>query len=81
MLVGANLTKFATEALALGAKALSLTAQTTETRALERMLKDVGDKTAEASRQAGEATGDRHQVGDRDRGQGCRRRQEGHHGC
>ncbi len=56
LLVGADLTKFATEALTLGAKALSLTAQTTETRALERMLKDVGDKTAEATRQAGEAT-------------------------
>lgn len=55
-LSGADLTKFATEALILGAKALSLTAQTTETRALERMLKDVGDKTAEATRQAGEAT-------------------------
>ncbi|GEP37515.1 hypothetical protein NPS01_11780 [Nocardioides psychrotolerans] len=55
-LAGADLTKFATEALVLGAKALSLTAQTTETRALERMLKDVGDKTAEATRQAGEAT-------------------------
>lgn len=55
-LAGADLTKFATEALVLGAKALSLTAQTTETRALERMLKDVGDKTAEANRQAGEAT-------------------------
>lgn len=55
-LADADLTKFATEALALGAKALSLTAQTTETRALERMLKDVGDKTAEATRQASEAT-------------------------
>ena len=56
LLVDADLTKFATEALTLGAKALSLTAQTTEARALERMLKDVGDKTAEATRQAGEAT-------------------------
>lgn len=56
LLVDADLTKFATEALTLGARALSLTAQTTETRALERMLKDVGDKTAEATRQAGEAT-------------------------
>lgn len=55
-LAGADLTKFATEAIVLGAKALTLTAQTTETRALERMLKDVGDKTAEATRQAGEAT-------------------------
>jgi hypothetical protein len=52
----ADLTKFASEAIALGAKALALTAQTTETRALERMLKDVGDKTSEATRQAGEAT-------------------------
>jgi len=55
-LADADLTKFATEALVLGAKALALTAQTTETRAMERMLKDVGDKTAEATRQAGEAT-------------------------
>jgi len=55
-LADADLTKFATEALVLGAKALALTAQTTETRALERMLKDVGDKTAEATRRAGEAT-------------------------
>ena len=55
-LADADLTKFATEALVLGARALTLTAQTTETRALERMLKDVGDKTAEATRQAGEAT-------------------------
>lgn len=55
-LAHADLTKFATEALVLGAKALALTAHTTETRALERMLKDVGDKTAEATRQAGEAT-------------------------
>lgn len=56
LLVDADLTEFATEAVMLGAKALSLTAQTTETRALERMLKDVGDKTAEATRQAGETT-------------------------
>lgn len=55
-LAHADLTKFATEAIVLGAKALALTAQTTETRALERMLKDVGEKTAEATRQAGEAT-------------------------
>lgn len=55
-LAGADLTKFATEALVLGAKALSLTAQTTETRALERMLKEVGEKTAEATRQASEST-------------------------
>ncbi|UXN21169.1 Fis family transcriptional regulator [Curtobacterium flaccumfaciens] len=56
VLADADLTKFATEALVLGAKALSLTAQATEMRALERMLKDVGDKTAEATHRAGEAT-------------------------
>ena len=55
-LSGADLTMFATEALVLGAKALALTAQTTETRALERMIKDVGDQTSEASRKASEAT-------------------------
>ncbi|MFC7358877.1 Fis family transcriptional regulator [Nocardioides astragali] len=55
-LADADLTRFATEALVFGAKALALTAQTTETRALERMLKDVGEKTAEATRKAGEAT-------------------------
>ena len=53
---GADLTAFVTEALVLGSKALTLTAQTAETRALEQMLKDVGDKTAEATRQAGEVT-------------------------
>lgn len=56
ILAGADLTRFATEALVLGARALALTAQTTETRALERMLKDVGDKTAEATREAAAAT-------------------------
>lgn len=55
-LAGADLTKFATEALALGAKALTLTASTSDARQLERMLKDVGDKTADATRQASEAT-------------------------
>ena len=55
-LSGADLTKFATEALVLGAKALTLTAETTETRALERMLKDVVRRTSEATHQASEAT-------------------------
>ena len=54
----ADLTKFATEALVLGAKALSLTALTSETRALERMLRDVGDQTSDATRRAAEATAD-----------------------
>ncbi len=56
LLAESDVTKFATEALVLGARALTLTAQTTETRALERMIKDVGDKTAEATREAGEAS-------------------------
>lgn len=57
-LADADLTKFATEALVLGAKALSLTALTSETRALERMLRDVGDQTSDATRRAAEATAD-----------------------
>lgn len=55
-IAGADLTRFATEALVLGSRALTITAQTAETRALEQMLKDVGDKTAEATREAGEVT-------------------------
>lgn len=55
-LAAADLTQFATEALVLGSKTLSLTAQTTETRALERMLKDVGEQTAEATRKASDTT-------------------------
>lgn len=57
-LADADLTKFATEALVLGAKALSLTALTSETRALERMLREVGDKASDATRRAAEATAD-----------------------
>ncbi|GAB3813290.1 hypothetical protein GCM10028820_07780 [Tessaracoccus terricola] len=57
-LAHADVTKFATEALVLGAKALSLTALTSETRALERMLREVGDKTSDATRRAAEATAD-----------------------
>lgn len=53
-LAGADLTRFVTEALSLGAKMLTLSTQTTETRTLERMVRDVGDKTAEASRRAGQ---------------------------
>jgi hypothetical protein len=53
---GADITKFVTEALTLGAKALTITAQTSETRALERMIKDVGEKAAAASQKAADAT-------------------------
>jgi hypothetical protein len=52
----ADLTSFATEAMLLGARALAATAQTTESRAIERMIKDVGEKTAEATLKAAELT-------------------------
>jgi hypothetical protein len=55
-LSNADLTAFATEAMLLGARALAATAQTTESRAIDRMLKDVGEKTAEATRKAAELT-------------------------
>ncbi len=56
-LAGADLTTFATEAVLLGARALTATAQTSEARALEQMVKDVGEKTAEATARAAELTG------------------------
>jgi hypothetical protein len=56
-LAGADLTTFATEALLLGARALAATAQTGEARALEQMVKDVGERTAEATARAAELTG------------------------
>lgn len=55
-LAGADLTTFAEEAVAIGARALAATAQTTEARAVEQMLKDVGDRSVDASRQAAELT-------------------------
>lgn len=55
-LAGADVTNFATEALMLGARALTATAQTVETRALERMVADVGDRTTAASNAAAELT-------------------------
>lgn len=55
-LAAADLSRFAREALSLGAKALALTAQSTEARAMERMLKEVGEKTSQATRQASDAT-------------------------
>ena len=56
-LTGADLTNYITEALRIGAHALSVTGQAQESRALERMLKDVGDKTADSTTKAAEATG------------------------
>lgn len=55
-LASADLTNFAAEAILLGARVLSATAQTSEVRALELVLKDVGDKSAKASFTAAEIT-------------------------
>ena len=56
-LTGADLTNYVTEALRIGAHALSVTGQAQESRALERMLKDVGDKTVDSTTKAAEVTG------------------------
>lgn len=55
-LAGADLSAFATEAVLLGARALAATAQTSEARLLEQMLKEVGEKTEAASSKAAELT-------------------------
>lgn len=56
-LEAADLSTFAREAVALGARALSVTAQSTHVRELEQMLKEVGQKSAAATVAAAEATG------------------------
>ncbi|MDM7853655.1 Fis family transcriptional regulator [Cellulomonas alba] len=53
---GADVTAFATEALTLGARALTATAQTVEARALERLVTDVGARTNAATTAAAELT-------------------------
>ncbi len=55
-LASAELSTFATEAVVIGVRALIATAQTTEVRAVEQMLKDVGDRTAHATSKAAELT-------------------------
>jgi uncharacterized phage infection (PIP) family protein YhgE len=55
-LVRANLTNYVTEALRIGAHALSVTGQAQESRAVEKMLKDVSAKTVETTDKAAEAT-------------------------
>src|SRR5512139_2224794 len=55
-LASADLTNFVTEAVRLGAHALRATGQALEAQALERMLKDVGDKTAQSTAKAAELT-------------------------
>jgi hypothetical protein len=56
LLAQADLTSFVTEALKIGAHALSATGQAHEARALERMVKEVGEKTADTSTKAAEVT-------------------------
>jgi hypothetical protein len=53
----ADLSAFVTEAVRIGAHALSVTGQAQESRALEQMLKEVGDKTVDSTSKAVEATG------------------------
>lgn len=55
-LASADLTNYVTEAVRIGAHALSVTGQAQEAQALERMLKDVGDKTSDSTAQAAELT-------------------------
>jgi hypothetical protein len=56
VLAGADLSVFVAEAVKIGAHALSATGQSQDARALERMIKEAGDKTAATSTQAAELT-------------------------
>ncbi|WP_255246936.1 Fis family transcriptional regulator [Skermania piniformis] len=56
-LAGADLTTFISEAVKIGALALSATGQAQEARVLERLVRDAGDRAAEATTTATEATG------------------------
>lgn len=56
LLSDADLTTFATEAIAVGARVLSHAAISSDTRALQALVQDVGNKSSEAIRHAAEAT-------------------------
>ncbi|UXA10248.1 Fis family transcriptional regulator [Mycobacterium sp. SMC-8] len=56
VLACADLTQFVTEAVKIGAHALSATGQSQDSRALERMLKEVGEKASDATSKAAELT-------------------------
>ncbi len=56
LLAAADLTNFVTDAMHIGAHALSATGQARDSRVLDQMLKDVGDKTADSTAKADEAT-------------------------
>lgn len=55
-LARADLAPFVTQAVLIGSQALAATAQTSDVKALEVMLKDVGDRTADATTRAAELT-------------------------
>ncbi|MFH5207410.1 Fis family transcriptional regulator [Antrihabitans spumae] len=55
-LANADLSEFVTEAVRIGVHALSVTGQALESRALERMLKDVGERAETAVTAASSAT-------------------------
>ncbi len=55
-LTSADLTEFVTEAIKIGSHALSAAGQAQDARALEQMMKDLGDKAAETSTKAAEVT-------------------------
>ncbi len=53
---GADVTRFVTEALGLGARAIAATGQAQESQALSHLIRDVGDRAAGASNDAAERT-------------------------
>ena len=55
-LADADLTAFVTEAIKVGAHALSATGQAQEARVLERIMKEVGEKAADTNAKAAEVT-------------------------
>lgn len=58
VLAAADLSEFITEAVKIGAHALAATGQAQEAQAIDRMLKEVGDKAAASSHQAAAVTTD-----------------------
>jgi vacuolar-type H+-ATPase subunit E/Vma4 len=56
VLAAADLSEFVSEAVKIGAHALSATGQAQDARVLEQMLKDVGDKATASTAKAAEAT-------------------------
>lgn len=53
---GADVTRFVTEAIGLGARAIAATGQAQETQALSHLIKDAGDRANKASTTAAELT-------------------------